>query len=147
MIMKKMMFRQFAVAAVMAITMLGFIGSAAVRADEAKTAEAEIILQKADDFKTVVLQSPIPCLVDFYADWCPPCQQMSPILSKIAKTWQGKIKVVKVNVDKFEALAQQYKVEGIPDVRIFSGGKQIEQYVGFRDESEWTELIGKLMQK
>jgi len=116
-------------------------------AAQAGAPEAEVILQKAADFDAVVLQSKVPCLVDFYADWCPPCQKTGPILAQLAKTWAGKLKVVKVNVDKFPSLAEQYKVEGIPDVRVFSGGKQIEQYVGFQTEEEWAAIVAKLLQK
>lgn len=106
-----------------------------------------VVIKSPAEFETKVLKSSIPCIVDFYADWCPPCQKMLPIMDKLATAWDGKVKIVKVNVDTISSLAEKYGVSGIPDVRIFVNGKQTDQKVGFRDEEEWTEILTKLTKK
>ena len=85
-------------------------------------------------------------LVDYYADWCGPCRQLSPILEKIAGENPSLISVCKVNVDKFGALAAQEGVSGIPDVRIFLDGKRVDQFVGSLPESEVRQRIDVLAQ-
>jgi thioredoxin len=75
-------------------------------------------------------------VIDFYADWCGPCQKLGPILEKIAGEHGGKILIGKVNVDQNRELASREKVQGIPDVRIFRDGAEVDRFVGLPDESE-----------
>jgi thioredoxin len=75
-------------------------------------------------------------VIDFYADWCGPCRQLSPILEKIASEHGGKILIGKVNVDEYREIAAKEGVQGIPDVRIFRDGSQVDRFVGMPDESE-----------
>ena len=91
-----------------------------------------------------MLKSDIPVLVDFYADWCPPCKRMLPVMEKLAETWKGKVKIVKINVDNNQQLTQRYKISGIPDVRFFNKGKEVNKFTGFRDEAFWTDQLTKL---
>lgn len=86
-------------------------------------------------------------LVDYYADWCGPCRQLSPILEKIAGENPSLISVCKVNVDKFGGLAAQEGVHGIPDVRIFVDGKRVDQFVGALPEPEVRKRIDALAQR
>ena len=73
--------------------------------------------------KTILLESQEPLLVDFYADWCGPCQTLSPVLEKVVTELQGKVSLFKVNVDKHPQLAQQFAIRSIPHLMLFKRGK------------------------
>ena len=83
-----------------------------------------------NQFQAEVLESDIPVLVDFYADWCGPCKMMSPVLDQIASEQEGKLKIVKVNVDNAQDLAISYNVMSIPNMVLFQGGEPKENIVG-----------------
>ena len=72
-------------------------------------------------FETEVLQANVPVLVDFYADWCMPCKMFAPTLEALAEEYEGKLKVVKVNVDESTPLAQKHRVMSIPTLKLFVG--------------------------
>jgi len=82
------------------------------------------------EFEAVVLKSKVPVLVDFYADWCGPCQALGPVLEKLAEEMKGKAKVVKVNVDQEPELSKQFDVSSIPALFLFKGGKEVSKDVG-----------------
>ena len=82
------------------------------------------------NFKKEVLESQIPVLVDFWAEWCVPCKIIEPIVEEIGKEYSGKIKVVRVNVDDNQNIAIQYGIMSIPTLMIFANGKVEEQIVG-----------------
>ncbi|MBN2640146.1 MAG: thioredoxin [Victivallales bacterium] len=122
----------------------GAIGGSEATAKETGKASALISISSEKQFKSEVLKSDIPVLVDFYADWCPPCKRMLPVMEKLAETWKGKVKIVKINVDNNQQLTQRYKISGIPDVRFFNKGKEVNKFTGFRDEAFWTDQLTKL---
>ena len=95
----------------------------------------------ADNFDKEVLQSQIPVLVDFYADWCGPCRMMAPLVEKLAGKYEGQIKVGKVNVDEEMALAQKNRVASIPTFMVFAGGEAKGTYVGAMSASELEEKL------
>ena len=98
------------------------------------TAHVKFIGQ--NEFESEVIKSSIPVLVDFYATWCGPCQVMSPRVDEVAGNLAGKVKFVKVNVDKSPGLAQEYNINGIPALLLFKNGKLVDTLVGLQSEAE-----------
>ena len=98
-----------------------------------------------ENFEKEVLKSEIPVLVDFWAQWCGPCLVMGPIIEEIAKEFEGKIKVGKLNVDENPATAQKYGIMGIPTLMIFKDGKVVERIVGLRPKQVLVETIQKFL--
>jgi thioredoxin 1 len=82
------------------------------------------------DFKAAVLDSAEPVVVDFFAEWCGPCKAMAPALDQVASEMKGKVKIVKVDVDQSPGVAQAYRIQAMPTMMIFKGGKVIDQHVG-----------------
>ena len=95
----------------------------------------------ADNFEREVLKSDKPVLVDFFADWCGPCQMLAPVLEEIAKE-NTNIKVGKINVDEEGELAMKYKVSSIPYLALFKNGEIVNQMVGFGGKEKVLEMIG-----
>ena len=83
-----------------------------------------------NQFQKEVLESDIPVLVDFYADWCGPCKMMSPVLDQIAAELEGKLKVAKINVDDAEDLAANYGIQSIPNMILFKNGEPAANLIG-----------------
>lgn len=88
------------------------------------------------NFEKEVLQSPIPVLVDFFAPWCQPCRQLTPMLEELASEAEGIAKVVKVNVDQEMDLAAAFRVEAVPTMIVFEAGKVIERFQGVQSKSK-----------
>ncbi len=81
-------------------------------------------------FNAEVLQASEPVLVDFHAEWCGPCKAMAPALEQVAGELQGKLKVVKVDVDQNPQITQDYRIQAMPTLIMFSGGKEVNRNVG-----------------
>ena len=96
----------------------------------------------SENFKSEVLDSDLPVLVDFWATWCGPCQMMGPVVAEIAAEKEGVLKVGKVNVDEQEALAAEYKVMSIPTFILFKDGKAAGQVIGGRGKDELLKALG-----
>ncbi len=102
---------------------------------------AEIKITK-DNFENEVLNSDIPVVVDFWATWCGPCMMLSPVLEEIAKEYEGKIKVAKINVDEENELAIKYKIVSIPAVFKFENGEITKQAVGYMTKEKLIKELG-----
>ena len=92
-------------------------------------------------FDKEVLQSTIPVLIDFWAPWCGPCRAIAPVVEELAKEYDGKLKVVKMNVDDNPQTPSRYGVRGIPNLIVFKGGKVHEQIVGAVPKSRLAQAI------
>ena len=82
------------------------------------------------EFRPEVLDSELPVLVDFFAPWCGPCKMLAPALEGVAKAYDGRLKVVKVNVDEAPQLAADFQIRGVPTLMFFKGGKAVDTVVG-----------------
>ena len=83
-----------------------------------------------ENFESEVIKSDIPVLVDFYADWCGPCKMMMPVVEKLAETYEGKVKVGKVNSDENSGLASRYNIMSIPSFLIIKNGEVVDSAMG-----------------
>ncbi len=101
----------------------------------------EIIDVNKDNFKEEVLESNIPVLVDFNADWCGPCRMVRPILNELARE-HDEYKIVSVNIDDEEELAEDYGVSSIPCLVVFKDGNEYDRSIGLRPKEEIESLIG-----
>ena len=93
------------------------------------------------NFKQEVLESGIPVLVDFWAEWCMPCHMVAPIVGEIAREYQGKLKVCKLNVDEARNTASVYGIMSIPTLAVFKSGKVVNKSVGVLPKSELERAI------
>ena len=98
------------------------------------------------NFDTEVVQSKEPVLVDFWATWCGPCRAIAPIVEELAKDYDGKLKVAKLNVDDHPATASRYGIRGIPNLIILKGGTVKEQIVGAVPKAKLVSAIEKALQ-
>jgi len=95
------------------------------------------------NFKSEVLDKKGIFLVDFWAAWCGPCQMLAPIIEEIAKEYENKVLVGKLNVDDYPNISEQYNVQGIPTVIIFKDGKIVEQFVGVQPKEVYQKALGR----
>lgn len=97
---------------------------------------SDLVAEVSDfEFEEKVLKSDTPVLVDFWAAWCGPCRALAPVVDQVASENQGKLKVMKMDVDKNNQMPGRYGIRGIPALLIFKDGKVVEQIVGFVPKS------------
>ncbi len=97
------------------------------------------------NFGTSVLKSDKPVLLDFYADWCGPCQMAAPIIDQLSGEYADKVIIGKLNVDENNQTAASFGVMSIPTVIMFRGGKEVERKIGFAGRGGYEEMIKKVV--
>ena len=99
-----------------------------------------------ENFQKEVLESVVPVMVDFYADWCGPCKMVSPIVEQLAEEYTGALKVGKVNVDENMNLASQYRIMSIPAIMFFKNGEVADQIIGAVPKQQLIDKIEGLIE-
>ena len=95
----------------------------------------------AKDFEEEVLKSSIPVLVEFWGSWCPPCKMMDPLLSKLEKEFEGRVRIRKVNTDRNPYLRDAHEIRGLPTFILFRGGKEAARHVAAKSEEELRGIL------
>jgi thioredoxin 1 len=115
----------------------------ATRADKPAATKQKGKVHRADEanFAKLVLNSDVPVLVDFYADWCGPCRMLTPVLEELAKATED-AKIVKVNVDESPRLAARYRITSIPSLKVFDDGQVVDEHVGLASKAKLKKMLG-----
>ena len=94
-----------------------------------------------DTFKTDVLESAKPVLVDYWAEWCGPCKMIAPLLDELATEYDGKVKIGKINTDEQQQLATEYRIQSIPTLLFFKNGQVVNQMIGARGKRDFKAAL------
>ncbi len=103
------------------------------------------VKKKFNSFEEMLSGSDLPVLVDFYAAWCGPCQMMVPILEQVNAQLQGKMKIVKIDTDKYPQLASQYQIEALPTLVLFKKGEVVERIEGLLQAPQLVQHLQRLL--
>jgi thioredoxin 1 len=98
-----------------------------------------------ETFDAEVLHSPEPVIVDFYAEWCPPCKMLAPVLERVSQQYAGRVKFVKVDTDAYEEVGLRYGVGKIPNLTYFRDGQVINQTIGYMNETMLAEKVEEVL--
>ncbi|HOW66120.1 MAG TPA: thioredoxin [Candidatus Paceibacterota bacterium] len=98
----------------------------------------------SEQFDQEVVQSKIPVLVDFFATWCGPCRMLTPVLESVSKEFEGRAKVVKVDIDESPELAARYGITAVPTLLLFAGGKVVDKAMGFQSPKQLADMLNRV---
>jgi thioredoxin 1 len=105
----------------------------------------KVIPLNATQWGEKVLNSDIPVLVDFWAEWCGPCRMVGPIVEQLAQSLKGKVKVSKLNVDQNQDIAEKYSIQSIPSLVLFKNGNEIARIVGFSPKEKYEKFVNNAL--
>ena len=94
-------------------------------------------------FEREVMQSEVPVVLDFWAEWCPPCRALAPTFDQLAKQYAGRVRFLKLNVDENQQVPQRFGIKGIPTLVFFDGGREVERMVGAAGKDALARVIDK----
>ena len=103
------------------------------------------MLLSEENFDNDVLNSLIPVLVDFWAEWCVPCKRLTPIIEELSLEYSGRVKVMKLNVDSSPDIAARYGISGIPALYLFHNGEVVDNSVGVQPKDKIKEMMDKIL--
>ena len=106
---------------------------------------SKVIHGETKTFEDQVVKSSVPVFVDFWTEWCAPCRAITPILEQLASDFEGKVKVVKINVDENPDLAQNYGVQAIPTLLIFKNGETVDRIIGAAQKSHYANKLQQVI--
>ena len=108
-------------------------------------ANPKILIVTDASFETDVVQNDLPVVVDFWAEWCGPCKQIAPVLDTLADTFDGKVRIAKVNVDQNRAIPMNFNIRGIPTLIAFKGGQEVGRLTGFGGQDSVERFVRDLL--
>ena len=94
-------------------------------------------------FEAEVVNSDVPVVLDFWAEWCPPCRALAPTFEELAERYAGRVKFVKLNVDENQSVPQRFGIKGIPTLVFFDGGREAERVVGASGKDSLARIVDR----
>jgi thioredoxin 1 len=107
--------------------------------------DKHIIVLDEENFDREVIESKIPVMIDFWAEWCGPCQAVMPIINELALEFEGVVKIAKLNVDENRSIAMRYRVMSIPTVLFFKDGEEAKREVGAKSKDDYIQLLDSMI--